>query len=89
MRFGLIYRIRVIRNYPTSLIDEIWLDLQDKRLLGIILLSLLARFSLICGMWAFPITHVIGLWGERTGLSLWAGARGLGVSLDLPLLWAW
>ena len=38
----------VIRNYPTSLIDEIWLDLQDKQLLEIILLSLLMRFGLIC-----------------------------------------
>ena len=27
--------------------------------------------------------------GERTGLSFWAGARGLGVSLGLPLIWAW
>ena len=58
-------------------------------LLGIILLPLLARFSLICRMWAFPIIHVIDLWGEQTGLSFWAGARGLGVSLSLPLLWAW
>ena len=29
------------------------------------------------------------LWGERTGLSFWAGARGLGVLLGSPLLWAW
>ena len=28
----------VIENYPTSLIDEIWFDLQNKQLLGIILL---------------------------------------------------
>ena len=56
-------------------------------LLGIILLPLLARFSLICRMWAFPITHAIGLWGERTGLLFWAGVRGLGVSLGLPLIW--
>ena len=40
-------------------------------------------------MWAFPIIHVIGLWGERTGLSFRAGAGGLGVLLGLPLLWAW
>ena len=37
----------VIRNYPTSLIDDIWFDLQDKQLLGIILLLLLMRFGLI------------------------------------------
>ena len=55
---------------------------------GIILLPLLARFSMICRMWAFPIIHVIGLWGEQTGLSFWVGARGLDVSLGLPLLWA-
>ena len=59
-------------------------------LLGIILFPLLARFSLICRMWAFPITHVIDFWGERTGLSFWAGAKGLGVSLGLfgPGEWA-
>ena len=37
----------VIENYPTSLIGEIWFDLQDKQLLGIILLPLLVRFGLI------------------------------------------
>ena len=78
----------VIRNYPTSLIGEILFDLQDKQLLGIILLPLLARFSMICRMWVFLITHDISLWGERTELSFWAGSRGLGVSFCLPLLWA-
>ena len=57
-------------------------------LLGIILLPLLARFSLICRMWVFPIIHVIGLLGERTGLSFWADAKGLVVSMGLPFLWA-
>ena len=37
----------VIENYPTSLICEIRFDLQDKQLLGIILLPLLVRFCLI------------------------------------------
>ena len=37
----------VIENYPTSLIDEILFDLQDKQLLWIILLPLLRRFCLI------------------------------------------
>ena len=37
----------VIENYPTSLIGEIWFDLQDKQLLRIILLPLLMRFGLI------------------------------------------
>ena len=37
----------VIENYPTFLISEIWFDLQDKQLLGNILLSLLVRFGLI------------------------------------------
>ena len=58
-------------------------------LLRIILLPLLAIFSLICRIWAFQIIHVIGLWGERTELSFWAGDRGLSVSLGLPFLWAW
>ena len=58
-------------------------------LLGIILFSLSKGFSLICRMWAFPITPVIILWGEPTGLSFWAGIKDLGVSLGLPPLWAW
>ena len=58
----------VIENYPTSLISEIQFDLQDKLLLGIILLPLLVRFSLIYRTWAFQIVHAIGPWGERTGL---------------------
>ena len=37
----------VIENYHTSLIGEILFDLQDKKLLGIILLPLLVRFGLI------------------------------------------
>ena len=37
----------VIENYPTSLIGEIWFDLQDKKLLGITLLPLFVRFGLI------------------------------------------
>ena len=37
----------VIENYLTSLIGEIWFDLQDKQLLGNILLSLLMRFGVI------------------------------------------
>ena len=58
----------VIENYPTSLISKIQFDLQDKLLLGIILLPLLVRFSLIYRTWAFQIVHAIGPWGERTGL---------------------
>ena len=37
----------VIENYLISLIGEIWFDLQDKQLLGNIILSLLAIFGLI------------------------------------------
>ena len=33
------------------------MDLHDKMLLGIILFPLLARFNLICRMWAFQIIH--------------------------------
>ena len=79
----------VIENYPTSLIGEIRFDLQDKLLLGIILLPLLVRFSLIYRIWAFQIGHAIGPWGERTGLPFWVGARGPGISLGLPFPWAW
>ena len=78
----------VIGEYLTFLINKILFDLQDKQLLRIILLSLLTRFSMICRMWAFPIIHIIDLWGEWPGLSFWADARGLGVLLGLPLLWA-
>ena len=53
--FSFLIAVRLIRdnwkaiigNYPTSLICEIWFDLQDKQLLGIILLPLLVRFGLI------------------------------------------
>ena len=51
------------------------------------LLSLLVRFSLICGSWAFPIIHV--LWDKQTGLSFCVGAWNLGVPLGWPLPWAW
>ena len=54
----------VIEDYPTSLIGEIRFDLQDKLLLGIILLPILVRFSLIYGTWAFQIVHAIGSLGE-------------------------
>ena len=37
----------VIENHPTSLIGEIWFDLQDKQLLRIILLPLFVRFGSI------------------------------------------
>ena len=54
-RFSLLIVVRLIRNnwkavienYPTSLIGDIWFDLQDKQLLGIILLPLLVKFGLI------------------------------------------
>ena len=52
-------------------------------LLRIILLPSLTRFSLICRMWAFPITHVIGLWGERTGLLVLSWRQGLGYVVGL------
>ena len=49
----------VIENYPSSLIGEIQFDLQDKLLLGIILLPLLVRFSL---------SILLTLGGKRTWL---------------------
>ena len=42
------------------------------------------RFGLIYRIWAFQAVRAIGPWGERTGLSFWAGARGPGVSMSLP-----
>ena len=30
-----------------------------------------------------------GLWGEQTEPLFLVGAKGLGISLDAPLLWAW
>ena len=64
--FSFLIAIRLIRdnwevvigNYPTSLIGEIWFDLQDKQLLGIILLPLFVRFGLIYRIWAL----VLGLY---------------------------
>ena len=44
-------------NYLIFLIGEIYLDLQDNILLGIILFPLSMEFILICRMWAFSITH--------------------------------
>ena len=45
----------IICNYFSFLIDEIWLDWQDNILFGITLFSVLAKFNLICGIWAFQI----------------------------------
>ena len=44
-------------NYLIFLAGEIYLDLQDNRLLGIILFPLSKGFSLIYRMWAFSIIH--------------------------------
>ena len=45
----------MICYYLSFLIDEIGLDLQDNIFLGIILFSVLAKFNLICRIWAFQI----------------------------------
>ena len=39
--------------YLSFLIEEIWLDLQDNILLGVILFSVLAKHNLICKIWTF------------------------------------
>ena len=67
-RFSFLIAVRLIRdnwkavieNYPTSLIGEIWFDLQDKQLLRIILLPLLVRFSLIYRIWALVLGLYLG-----------------------------
>ena len=50
----------VIGNDPTSLIGEILFDLQDKQLLGIILLPLFVRFGLIYRIWALVLGLFLG-----------------------------
>ena len=57
--------------------------------MGIILLPLLVRFSLIYRTWAFQMVQAVGPWGEQTGLPFWVGARGSGISLGLPFPPAW
>ena len=67
-RFYFFIAIRLIRdnwkavigNYPTSFIDEIWFDLQDKQLLGIMLLPLLVKFGLVYRIWAFVLGLYLG-----------------------------
>ena len=54
----------VIENYPTSLIGEILFDLQDKQLLGNILLSLLVGSGLIRRMSCYIVNYLIFLAGE-------------------------
>ena len=39
--------------YLSFLIEEIWLDLQDNILLGVILFSVLAKHNRICRIWTF------------------------------------
>ena len=45
----------MICYYFSFLIDEILLDWQDNILLEIILFSVLAKYNLICKIWAFQI----------------------------------
>ena len=71
-------------NYLIFLIGEIYLDLQDNILLGIILFSLSMGFSLICRIWAFSITH-----NRPLGRADWAFLKGLSASMGAPLLWVW
>ena len=54
----------VIENYPTSLIDEILFDLQNKQLLGNILLSLLVGSGLIRRMSCYIMNYLIFLTDE-------------------------
>ena len=54
----------VIENDPTSLIGEVWFDLQDKQLLRNILLSLLVGSGLICRMSCYIMNYLIFLAGE-------------------------
>ena len=66
--FSFLIAVRLIRdnwkaivgNYPTFLIGEILFDLQDKQLLGIILLPLLVRFGLIYSICALVLGLYLG-----------------------------
>ena len=57
----------VIENYPSSLICDSRFDLQDKLLLGIILLPLLVRFSLIYKTWTFILSMLLALGANELG----------------------
>ena len=61
----------MICYYLYFLIDEISLDLHDNILLGIILFSVLAKFNLICSIWAFQIIQ-----DRPLGLADWAFVLG-------------
>ena len=54
----------VIENYATSLIGEIWFDLQDKQLLGNILFSLLVGSDLIHRISCYIMNYLILITGE-------------------------
>ena len=79
----------MICNCFSFLIDEIWLDWQDNILFGIILLSVLAKFNLICRIWAFQIIRDRPLGPSGSGLRFALAPRGLDIVWGAPLLWAW
>ena len=79
----------MICNYFSFLIDEIWLDWQDNILFGIILFSVMVKFNLICGIWAFQIIRDRPLGPSGLGLRFALAPRGLDIAWGAPLLLAW
>ena len=77
----------MICYYLSFLIDEIWLDLKDNILLGIILFFVLAKFNLICRAMSLPNYPRLAF-GPTMPL-FWASAKepeyciGRTISLDL------
>ena len=80
-------QMMMIYYYLYFLIDEIWLDLQDNIFLGIILFSVLAKFNLICRIWAIQVIQDFAPSG--LDLSFGLAQRGLNIALGTPSLWAW
>ena len=79
----------MICNYFSFLIDEILLDWQDNILFGIILFSVLAKFNLICEIWAFQIIQDRPLGPSGSGLRFVLALRGLDIAWGVPLIWVW
>ena len=79
----------MICNYFSFLIDEIWVNWQDNILFGIILFYVLAKFNLICGIWAFQIIRYRPLGPSEPGLRFVLAPRGMDITWGAPLLWAW
>ena len=57
-------------------------------MLGIILFSILAKYNLICRIWAFQIIRSPAFEPNVLGLRFGLMQRGLDITLGVPFLWA-